>query len=127
MVSLVRLGLQKADQEIWVFFNWLCVISRLVYLVPCWASCPQCDAGALVGKRRGAGPIRDRLVDGRGSCWRCRKPIVVGQLRTVVSNGEGVARFHQECATVWLAEQEVAARRALGLAYCGSSTTLSRC
>ena len=59
--------------------------------------------------------IRDRLVDWRDSCWRCRKPIVVGQLWTVVSNGEVTARFHQPCHAEWLAQQEVAARRALGL------------
>ena len=35
--------------------------------------------------------IRDRLVDGRDSCWRCRRPIVLGQLWTAVSNGEAVA------------------------------------
>jgi hypothetical protein len=37
--------------------------------------------------------IRDRLIDWRDSCWHCRKPIVVGQVWTVVSNGEVVARF----------------------------------
>jgi hypothetical protein len=31
--------------------------------------------------------IRDRLVDWRDSCWLCRKPIIAGQLWTVVSNG----------------------------------------
>jgi hypothetical protein len=33
----------------------------------------------------------------------------------VVSNGEVTARFHQDCHGAWLAQQEVAARRALGL------------
>ena len=40
--------------------------------------------------------IRDRLIDWRDRCWRCRKPIIVGQLWTVVSNGEVTARFHQD-------------------------------
>jgi hypothetical protein len=59
--------------------------------------------------------IFDRLLDWRDSCWHCRKPIVPGQLWTAVSNGEAVVRFHQPCHAEWLAEQEVAARRALGL------------
>jgi hypothetical protein len=59
--------------------------------------------------------IRDRLVDWRDSCWRCRRPIIPGQLWTVVSNGEAVAQFHQECATIWLMEWEAMALKALGL------------
>jgi hypothetical protein len=59
--------------------------------------------------------IRDRLVDWRDSCWRCRRPIVPGQLWTAVSNGEAVARFHKPCHAQWLTEQEALARRALGL------------
>jgi hypothetical protein len=48
------------------------------------------------------------------SCLHCRKPIVPGQVWTAVSNGEAVARFHQPCHAEWLAQQEVAARRAMG-------------
>jgi hypothetical protein len=59
--------------------------------------------------------IRDRLVDWRDSCWRCRKPIVVGQVWTVVTNGEVSARFHQRCRDEWRVQEEVAARRAMGL------------
>jgi hypothetical protein len=52
--------------------------------------------------------IRDRLIDWHDSCWHCRKPIVVGQAWTVVSNGEVVARrrcpmsaqFHAACSPV---------------------------
>jgi hypothetical protein len=60
--------------------------------------------------------IRDRLtVDWRDSCWRCRKPIIVGQQWAAVA-GDGVtARFHQNCHREWLAQQEDLARRALGL------------
>ena len=61
--------------------------------------------------------IADRLIDWPpNSCLHCRKPIIVGQLWTVVSNGEVTARFHEPCHAEWLAQQEVAARRALGLA-----------
>jgi hypothetical protein len=61
--------------------------------------------------------IRDRLIDWPPeSCLQCRKPIIVGQQWTVVSNGEATARFHQNCHSEWLAQQEVAARRVLGLA-----------
>jgi hypothetical protein len=59
--------------------------------------------------------LADRLVDWRDSCWRCRRPIVPGQLWTVVSNGEAVARFHQSCHGEWLGQQEALARRAMGL------------
>jgi hypothetical protein len=61
--------------------------------------------------------IRDSLIDWPPeSCLHCRKPIIVGQLWAVVSNGEVSARFHQNCHSEWLAQQEVAARRVLGLA-----------
>src|SRR6478609_3066818 len=55
--------------------------------------------------------IADRLIDWPPeSCLHCRKPIVVGQLWTVVSNGEVTARFHEPCHAEWLAQQEVTAR-----------------
>ena len=61
--------------------------------------------------------IRDRLIDWPStSCLHCRKPIIVGQLWAVVSNGEVTARFHEPCHGEWLAQQEDAARLALGLA-----------
>ena len=59
--------------------------------------------------------IRDQLIDWRNSCWRCRKPINVGQGWLPVSNGQVTTRFHAACHLEWLAEQEVAACRALGL------------
>ena len=49
------------------------------------------------------------------SCLHCRRPIVPGQLWSDVSNGEVTARFHKDCHGAWLAQQEIAARRALGL------------
>jgi hypothetical protein len=61
--------------------------------------------------------IADRLIDWPPeSCLHCRKPIVVGQPWTVVSNGEVTAHFHEPCRGEWLAQQEIAARRVMGLA-----------
>jgi hypothetical protein len=48
-------------------------------------------------------------------CLHCRKPIVAGQPWIPVSNGEATARFHKPCHTEWLGQQELAARRVLGL------------
>jgi hypothetical protein len=60
--------------------------------------------------------IACRLIDWPPtSCLHCRKPIVSGQLWTVVSNGDATARFHQDCYEEWLAEQEILARQALRL------------
>ena len=60
--------------------------------------------------------IRDRIIDWPPtSCLHCRKPIIVGQIWTVVSNGEVTARFHEPCHAEWLAQQEPCARQALGL------------
>jgi hypothetical protein len=68
--------------------------------------------------------IRDRvLVDWRDSCWRCRKPIISGQLWTTVAGDIARARFHQDCHTGWRIEQETLARRALGLPDIKQSTT----
>jgi hypothetical protein len=60
--------------------------------------------------------IADQLIDWPPShCLHCRRPIIVGQVWTVVSNGEAKARFHQSCHGEWLAQQEIAARKAIGL------------
>jgi hypothetical protein len=60
--------------------------------------------------------IADQLIDWPPShCLHCRKPIVVGQTWTAVANGLVEARFHKDCHGDWLAQQEVAARRAIGL------------
>jgi hypothetical protein len=47
-------------------------------------------------------------------CLHCRKPITA-QPWIDVASGEGMARFHQDCHVAWLEQQEVAARRAMGL------------
>jgi hypothetical protein len=49
------------------------------------------------------------------NCFHCRRPIVFGAKWTeLVANNER-ARFHADCLPAWLAQQDVAARRALGL------------
>jgi hypothetical protein len=58
--------------------------------------------------------IADKLISWPPShCLHCRNPIIVGQNWLDVTNGEATARFHQDCHGAWLAQQEVAARRAL--------------
>jgi hypothetical protein len=81
------------------------------------AKAPSADeAQALVEKARIDKWIRDRVVvDWRDSCWRCGKPIVLGHAWTTIANDGVSTRFHQSCHAEWLAKQEVAARRALGL------------
>jgi hypothetical protein len=60
--------------------------------------------------------IADQLIDWPPShCLHCRKPIVVGQTWTAVANGLVEARFHEDCHGAWLEQQEVAARKAIGL------------
>ena len=76
---------------------------------------PAASARASVDQARTDEWIRDRLVDWRESCLHCRRSIVVGQVWTVISNGEVSARFHQRCHDEWRVQQEVAAGRALGL------------
>jgi hypothetical protein len=60
--------------------------------------------------------IANTIVDWPSShCFGCRKPIVVGQKWLELVCDDNRARFHSDCEPVWRAEQEVAARRALGL------------
>jgi len=62
--------------------------------------------------------IRNRIVSyPLALCFRCRKPVVAGQDWREAWNGDtGTrARFHQGCHGEWRAEQEAAARQALGL------------
>lgn len=84
---------------------------------PAPAPAPVVDeARARLDQARVAKWIRDRLIDWPPTfCLHCRKPIIVGQVWTVVSNGEVAARFHQPCHGEWLEVQEAAARRSLGI------------
>jgi hypothetical protein len=60
--------------------------------------------------------IADKIISWPPThCLHCRKPIVPGQIWTAVTNGDATARFHQTCHGDWLAQQEVAARKAIGL------------
>ena len=59
--------------------------------------------------------IADKLIDWPpDSCLHCRKRIIAWPW-VEVTNGEAAARFHQDCHPEWLAQQEIAARRALGI------------
>lgn len=60
--------------------------------------------------------IANQIIDWPPTCClHCRRPIIVGQIWAVASNGEARARFHRDCHAAWLAQQEVLARGALGL------------
>jgi hypothetical protein len=48
-------------------------------------------------------------------CLCCRRPIVYGAKWVELVNDNARARFHFDCEPPWRAEQEVAARRAMGL------------
>jgi hypothetical protein len=48
------------------------------------------------------------------SCLHCRKRIIEHPWVELAA-GNDVARFHQACHSAWLAAQEAAARRALGI------------
>jgi hypothetical protein len=77
---------------------------------------PQIVAVLLAERGRINRWIASTLIDWPPtSCLHCRKPIIVGQIWTVVSIGEVTARFHQDCHSAWLAQQEALARKALGL------------
>jgi hypothetical protein len=49
-------------------------------------------------------------------CLGCRRPIVFGAKWVELVNDNERARFHSGCAPVWRAQQETAARKAMGLA-----------
>jgi hypothetical protein len=49
------------------------------------------------------------------NCFHCKRPIVYGAKWTELVNYNDRARFHSDCAPAWRAQQEVAARRAMGL------------
>jgi hypothetical protein len=49
-------------------------------------------------------------------CLGCRRPIVYGAKWVELVNENDRARFHADCLPAWRAQQELAARRAMGLA-----------
>ena len=48
-------------------------------------------------------------------CLHCRKPIIYGAKWVELVSDNERARFHLDCLPVWRTQQEVAARRAMGL------------
>ena len=48
-------------------------------------------------------------------CFHCRRPITYGAKWVELVNDNARSRFHTECAPVWRAQQEIAARKAMGL------------
>jgi hypothetical protein len=60
--------------------------------------------------------IANQIIDWPlSSCLHCRKAIIPGQQWVDVASGDVTARFHEPCHPQWLAQQEVAARKAIGL------------
>ena len=60
--------------------------------------------------------IANQIIDWPpSSCLHCRKAIIPGQQWIDVASGDVTARFHGPCHPQWLEQQEIAARRALGL------------
>ena len=49
------------------------------------------------------------------NCFHCRRPIVYGAKWVELVNDNERARFHFDCAPAWRTQQELAARRAMGL------------
>jgi hypothetical protein len=49
------------------------------------------------------------------NCFCCKRPIIFGAKWTELVNDNDRARFHFDCAPVWRAQQEAAARQAMGL------------
>jgi hypothetical protein len=49
------------------------------------------------------------------NCFGCKLPIVVGAKWVDLVCDDNRARFHSDCEPAWRTQQEVAARRALGL------------
>jgi hypothetical protein len=74
------------------------------------------SAAARYARERIDAWVRARLIAyPLAVCFLCRRPFVAGAAWEEASNGEVRMRFHRDCHTPWRAEQEAAARRALGL------------
>ena len=74
------------------------------------------SAAARYERDRIAAWVRARLTPyPMDRCCYCRLPFNVGQQWQEAANDEARARFHRTCHAEWRAEQEAAARQALGL------------
>ena len=77
-------------------------------------------------KRRIARCVTSRIITWPpNSCFHCKQPIIAGQKWVELVNDNRRARFHFDCLSEWRAQQEVAARRALGLP--SRNTILHQC
>jgi hypothetical protein len=57
------------------------------------------------------------------NCFHCKRPIVFGAKWVELVNDNDRARFHSDCAPAWRAQQEGAARKAMGLPVIERSST----
>jgi hypothetical protein len=60
--------------------------------------------------------VANRIISWpRDRCLHCKLPILPGAKWIDVASGDELARFHVTCHPEWVAQQEVAARKTLGL------------
>jgi hypothetical protein len=77
---------------------------------------PTREPLTLVDRTRIARWVASRIVTwASDSCFHCRRPIVYGAKWVELLNDSDRARFHFDCARAWRAQQEAAARKAMGL------------
>jgi hypothetical protein len=77
---------------------------------------PTVEPLTAAGRARIARWVTSRIVSWPpDNCFHCRRPIVFGAKWTELVNDNDRARFHSDCAPAWRAQQEVAARQAMGL------------
>jgi hypothetical protein len=77
---------------------------------------PTREPLTLVDRTRIARWVASRIVTwASDSCFHCRRPIAYGAKWVELVNDNDRARFHSDCAPAWRAQQEDAARRAMGL------------
>jgi hypothetical protein len=92
---------------------------RIVFIAPKPARAPIApinEARALVERMRVTKWVAAQIVSyPPDRCLCCRKPIVFGAKWVELVNDDDRARFHADCLPAWRAQQELAARRAMGL------------
>jgi hypothetical protein len=74
------------------------------------------EAQAKAERARIARWVQAQIVDYQPDrCFGCRRPIVFGAKWIELVNDDARARFHFDCAPVWRVQQEISARRAMGM------------
>jgi hypothetical protein len=74
------------------------------------------EARTRVEKARIARWVASRIISWPlDNCFCCKRPIVYGAKWIELVNDNERALFHFDCAPAWRAQQEVAARKAMGL------------